>query len=106
MKIEKYVFNFPAAIKWASTKFDLPPLGPTQTQVIYCIKRLSTATNASIIQYLRKHQNNANDNAISYALRDLTAYGLLDKDAKVYNLSYKGREYIALVRRYLLNKRI
>ena len=106
MKIEKYIFNFPKANRWAAAKYKLPALSPTQLQVIYSVKRLGTATNASIIQYLRKQQNTANDNAVSYALRDLTLAGMLLKTNRVYNLSPTGREYISLVRSYLLNIRL
>ena len=106
MKIEKYIFCMNKANKWASSKIGAQALSPTQLQTIYCIRRIGTATNATIIQYLRKMQNNANDNAVSYALRDLTANGMLEKTGRVYNLSHTGREYLALVRRYLVNVRL
>ena len=106
MKIEKYIFCFNKANSWAASKFDLEPLTQTQLQVIYAVRRLNTSTNATIIQYLRKMQNKANDNAISTCLKDLTAMELLERAGKAYNLTYKGREYLAIVRRYLFNVRL
>lgn len=106
MKIEKYIFSFPKANSWAAGKIGAQALSPTQLQVIYTVRRIGTATNATIIQYLRKMQNKANENAVSYALRDLTANGMLEKTGRVYNISPTGREYMALVRRYLVNVRM
>ena len=106
MKVDKYIFSFPKANRWASAKVGAPVLTPTQLQVIYAVRRLGTSTNTTVIQYLRKLQNNANENAVSYALRDLTAASLLLKDNRVYSIAPAGREYMALVRRYLINVRL
>lgn len=106
MKIEKYVFCLPHATKYASKKIGVRPLRPTEIQTLYCIRRLGTATNATIIQYLRKYQNNGNDNAVSFALRDLTALGLIIKDDRKYTLNFSGREWMSLVRRYMVNIRL
>lgn len=106
MKIDKYIFCFTKANQWASAKIGAQALSPTQLQTLYCIRRIGNATNATIIQYLRKMQNKANENAVSYALRDLTANGMLVKTGRTYNISPTGREYMAHVRRYLVNVRL
>jgi DNA-binding PadR family transcriptional regulator len=106
MKIEKYIFSFPKANKLAAGKVGAQALSPTQLQVIYCIRRIGTATNSTIIQYLRRMQNTANENAVSYALRDLTANGMLEKTGRMYVISPSGREYMARVRQYLVNVRM
>lgn len=106
MKVDKYIFSFPKANRWAAAKIGVEPLSPTELQVLYAVRRLGTATNSTIIAYLRKMQNKANENAVSYSLRDLSNMGLLVKDNRVYNVSPTGREYMSLIRRYLVNVRL
>lgn len=107
MKIEKYIFCFPKALRFASKKLGITKeLSPTNLQVLYAVRRLGLSTNATIIQYLRKLQNTAPDNNISASLRDLSAIGLLERDDMGYMLSPSGRELLSLIRRYLVNVRM
>lgn len=107
MKIEKYIFCMPKAVKFASRKVGLVSiLSPTNLQVLYAVRRLSLSTNATIIHYLRKMQNTAPENNISASLRDLTAMDLIQRDTHGYSLSPTGREFLSLIRRYLVNVRL
>lgn len=107
MKIEKYIFCFPKALRVACKKLGITKeLSPTNLQVLYAIRRLGLSTNATIIQYLRKLQNNAPDNNISLSLRDLSSLGLIERDDHGYSLSASGRELLSLIRRYLVNVRM
>lgn len=107
MKIEKYVFCFPKALKFACKKLGISAIiSPTNLQVLYAIRKLGLSTNATIIYYLRKMQNVAPDNNISISLRDLTNLGLIERDDHGYSLSSSGREFLSLIRRYLVNVRL
>jgi len=94
------------ANKIASKRVGIHHLRPTEIEVLYTIRRIPRSTNASIIRYLRKMQNKGNENAVSFALKDLTAKGLLIRTANDYTLSHLGIEWMNMVRRYLLNIRL
>lgn len=97
----------PKAIKFASRKMDLPSTpSPTDLQVIYAVRRLGLSTNATIKQYLIKMQNTAPDNNISMSLKELRGWNLIEKDAHGYALTPTGREFLSLIRRYLVNVRL
>ena len=107
MKVDKYILCMPKAIKWATTKLKLtasPSMG--QLQILYAIRRLGLSTNATIIQYLRKMQNIAPENIVSNNLKALRELELVEQGEAGYSLSPSGREFLSLIRRYLVNVRL
>jgi DNA-binding MarR family transcriptional regulator len=105
MKVDKYILCFPKANRWAGGKIGVAPLNPTEQQVLYAIRKLGTSTNTTIIEYLRKLQNVAPESGICNAIKSLTEKQLIER-ANGYVLSPAGREYLALIRRYLVNVRL
>lgn len=105
MKLEKYIFCFTKANKFCAQKVGASALNHTELMVIFAIRKLATSTHSTITQLLRKYQNIASENRVSYALKHLREMDLINKDGSTYALSPSGREYLALIRRYFINIR-
>lgn len=109
MKLEKYIFNLPKAVKLASTRTGTPrPLIPTELFLLYAIKRLpNPCTQTHLQRFSAIVYNPLTLNTIHKGLCYLVEYGLIERDAlKSYSLTPLGREYLSYIRRYLINVRL
>lgn len=108
MKLEKYVFCLPKAIKMAALRTGtLRSLYPTELFLLYAIKRLpAPCTQVHIQRFGNSLQNPITLTTIRKGLDYLTEQGLIERNLKSYSLSPLGREYLSYIRQYLINVRL
>lgn len=106
MKIQKYVFLFHAAVEVASKRLNIPNLKTSDCFVLYSIAYLPKATHGSLMRHNEDMRYNVTAMTISTSLRTLLDAELISLDSRVYSITWKGREFMSYVRRYLLHKRI
>ena len=106
MKIDKYILCFDHANQLAAKRLQLHPATPVELQILITLKRLISASPASIRNYLRKHHNTGGEITVKRCLSRLLQDNLINKSSTSYSLSPIGREYLSHIRRNLLHKRL
>jgi DNA-binding PadR family transcriptional regulator len=106
MKIEKYIFHLPEAMRVASVRMDVRPLKEYEVLVLYVIRHYFPITFMGVLRKIESFYRPIAFQSIHNALHYLKSIGFIEQNLKSYSLSPLGREYLSLVRRYLLHKRI
>jgi DNA-binding PadR family transcriptional regulator len=108
MKLEKYIFNLPKAVKLASTRTGVSrPLIPSELFLLYAIKRLPPpCTQTHLQRFSDRVHNPVTLNTIHKGLNNLVEYGFIERDVRSYSISPLGREFLSYIRRYLINVRL
>lgn len=108
MKIEKYIFCLPKAMRLASTRTGISrPLYPTEIFLLYALKRLpSPCTQSHLQRFCASVYNPLTLTTIHKGLMYLLEQELIERNLKSYSLSPVGREYLSHIRRYLINVRL
>lgn len=103
MLIEKYVLHFNRAVISVGERTGTGRLNHLQMSILYCLKRQRSA----IGPYMISKRANTDHAHTQNACTTLTGMGLIDRmDGGKYIISAKGREFLGMVRRYLLNIRL
>jgi len=106
MKIEKVIFHLPEAIRLASVRMDIRPLKTFEVLTLYVIRHYYPITASGILSKIRSFYHPIGNQSAHDALFYLKSVDLIEKSQMSYSISPLGREYLSLVRRYLLHKRI
>jgi hypothetical protein len=108
MKLEKYIFCLPKALRLASSRTGISrPLYPTELFLLYAIKRLpDPCTQAHLHRFSEHVYNPLTLTTIKKGLTYLLEQELIDRKLKSYSLSPLGREYLSHIRQYLINVRL
>lgn len=108
MKLEKYIFNLPKAIRLASTRTGVSrPLIPSELFLLYAIKRLpNPCTQTHLQRFSASVHNPITLNTIHKGLLYLVEQQLIERNQKSYSISPLGREYLSYIRQYLINVRL
>lgn len=106
MKIEKYVFFLPEALRLAAARLDIRPLTNYDLLVLYILRHYSPITFMGVLRKIQSYYYPASHMSVYRSLDYLKSVELINHSQKSYTLSPLGREYLSLVRRYLLHKRI
>lgn len=107
MKIEKYVFYYHKANDLYSRKYGSPrPLNHCETFCLYAVRHLSTARMATIMAHADKCHYTVSYVWVKKSILFLLAIGFVQREGMTYSLSYKGRDYLYGVRRYMMHKRL
>lgn len=108
MKLEKYIFSLPKALRLASTRTGVSrPLYPTELFLLYAIKRLPDPCTQTHLQRFSAHVHNPITlTTIHKGLMYLVEQELVERNLKSYSISPLGREYLSYIRQYLINVRL
>lgn len=107
MLIEKYIFYFEKANGFSSKKIGLTrALSSHELFCLYSVRRLVNTSKASLKNFSIKSNYLLNDMAIYRSYKFLIEQGMIDGNTNNYCITIKGREYISLIRRWLLKQRI
>lgn len=107
MKIEKYVFHYGKANDLYSRKHGSPrPLNHCETFVLHAIRYLNTARIATILDHASRCHYQVSYVYVKRSVDFLISIQFVQRNDLVYFLTYKAREYLSGIRRYLLNKRL
>lgn len=105
MKIEKVLFFLPPAMDYAATKLRVKPPALTDLVILYILRR-SSMTCFAIHKLTLSYGRNTAYRTIHYSLQYLLSIQFIERTGKAYTIAPLGREYLSLIRRYLLNKRL
>lgn len=105
MKIEKYLLYLNKANKMAGQRLSVTPLTPVQLTILHLIRIHAPVRSVTLCSILIPDLC-AHPRYVEFSLKGLRESGLIIHEGVTYRLSHTGREYIHLVRRYLLHKRI
>jgi hypothetical protein len=106
MKIEKYLLHLPASIRMASKRMELPRLTTLQLTLLFLIRTHSPVKTIVLFNICKKAELVANYPSLANNVSILTRYGLIEGSDALYSLTYRGRDYLSYIRRYLLHKRL
>ena len=108
MKLEKYIFCLPKAIRLASTRTRISrPLYPTELFLLYALKRLpNPCTQTHLQRFSASVHNPITLTTIHKGLMYLIDQQLIERNLKSYSLSPLGREYLSYIRQYLIHVRL
>lgn len=106
MKLQKYVFLMPRAIEWSSDKIGIRSLRMSEVFILYSCDYLPHTSYSSLVRHGKNFGYPISLPTISESLRSLVSMELLENVGKSYVLTWKGREFLSRVRRYLLNVRL
>lgn len=105
MKIDKYVLFMPAANVKACKRLNVRPLSAHNIALLYAIKQ-KPINYSAIMEYFISIAFDISDTTIHYSLQYLLSIQFIERTGKAYTIAPLGREYLSLIRRYLLNKRL
>lgn len=105
MLIDKYVLCMPTGMKKVAKRMDIPRT-PTLNDmaILYAIKKSPSNSFSGILRYIHARRT-MDDRTLKDSLLFMLESELIKKENKQYYLTSKGLEYLASVRRYLLNIR-
>jgi len=107
MKIDKYVFLYEAANDFYSRKYGSPrSLNYCETFILYSVRYLNTPRIATIMAHASQCRYQVTYVYIKRSMRFLESIDFVSRDGLIYSLTYKGRDYLSGVRKYLLNRRL
>lgn len=106
MKLQKYMFMMPRAVEWSSDKLGIRTLRTSEVFILYSIDYLPRSTYSSLIRHGESCSYPISLPTISSGLRSLVSMELIQNDGGVYVLTWKGRDFLSRVRRYLINVRL
>lgn len=107
MKIDKYVFLYGKANDLYSRKYGSSrPLNQCETFVLYAIRYLNTPRVTTILSHAASCFYTVSYVYVNRSLKFLCDIEFIKREGLVYSLTYKGRDYLSGVRRYLLNRRL
>lgn len=105
MKIEKVLIFLHPAIRHASSKLKVEPLSVIDLTILYILRR-SSLTVVAIHKLSTSYGRDTAIKTIHYSLQYLLSIQFIERTGKAYTIAPLGREYLSLIRRYLLNKRL
>ena len=107
MLIDKYIFFLPRANSYTANRLRITrQLRQHELFCMYAVRKMPKATAASILRYASKANYPLCEIAIYRACKFLEKEGLLQKVVNEFSLSITGREYLALIRKFMVNKRV
>ena len=106
MKLQKYMFLLPRAIELASSRLGVRTIRMSEAFILYSSDYLPQATYSSLVRHGKNFGYPISLPTIAQGLRFLVASELLSNDNGVYSLTWKGREFLSRIRRYMLNARL
>lgn len=106
MKIEKIVFHLPEAIRLASVRLGIRPLKTYEVTILYVIRCYFPIQTVAIRRKIESFYYPIGHQSVIDGLAYLKSVELINLSQRSYSISPLGREYLSLVRRYLLHKRI
>lgn len=105
MKLDKYILFLPAANDLAAKRTKVRPLSTHNLAVLYAIKQRPIGFKA-LLNYLHSCFYPIAETTMHYSLDYLLSIQFIERTGKAYTIAPLGREYLSLIRRYLLNKRL
>jgi len=106
MKIEKYVFHLPEALRLASVRLGIRPLTENELLILFVVRHFYPITFMAVLRKIESFYRPISYQSIHKGLAYLKSVELINLSQRSYSISPLGREYLSLVRRYLLHKRI
>lgn len=106
MKIEKVIFHLPEAIRLASVRLGIRPLKQYEVLILYVIRCYHPIATNAIVRKIESFYHPIGNKSVVEGLAYLRTVELIFQSQRSYSISPLGREYLSLVRRYLLHKRI
>lgn len=107
MKIEKILYMLPRSMDLASRRLGIRTLRESELTVLYVIKNYPYPPGKTAIhRYLQGVKHPASYVTVHHACNWLLEVGLVDRIGTKYSLSYKGKDYLQFVRRYLVHQRL
>ena len=107
MKIEKVLYMLPHAMELASKRLGIRTLRESELTVLYVIRNAGVPPGkCAIHRYLGKMKHPASYVTVHHACDWLVEVGLIERSGTKYSLSYRGKDYLHAVRRYMIHRRI
>lgn len=107
MKVEKYIFMFPAAIEKMSVRFGVKILGGNELFVLYSLSYLpANCSQQAILRHAKRMKRSLANSSLSESLSYLSSVGFIESVSLRYTITSLGRSYLSGIRRYLVNKRL
>lgn len=107
MKIEKYILHLHPAIVMASKRMGIPRLSLLHVSLLYMIRLRQPVRTGALRELCEASELAKRLDTMSVALAFLREHELVQRDEKLlYSLTYRGRDYLSYIRRYLLHKRL
>ena len=106
MKIAKYVFFLSQANENASKRCRISRVTPVALFVLYTIQVHPRADRPALRRHIDRIGYRVKWHTISCAIEECRTKGLIDLQDHVHTLTPLGREFLSIVRHFLLNKRI
>jgi hypothetical protein len=107
MKVDKYLFLFPEAVRLTAQRMKIKNLTLAELTLLYLCRRMQGNISAAIVsRKCDKYFLTFTPRTIREGLVTLAANNLLIKDKDFYTVTPDGREFIYRVNRYLINFRL
>ena len=107
MKIEKILYMLPRSMDIASRRLGIRTLRESELTVLYVIKNSPFLPGKTAIhRHLQRFKHPAAYVTVHHACNWLLEVGLIERIGTKYSLSYRGKDYLQCVRRYLVYQRL
>lgn len=105
MKIEKVLFFLTEALRLAAVRCDCERLSQTELTILYIVRNYGHIREESILRKFASFYHPIARNTVSVSLRKMFDNNLVSR-SNGYTITPLGREYLAYVRRYMINRRL
>lgn len=103
MKIEKYIFCLPKAVRLSCQRMGIRTLRPSELFLLYASTHLIFPSGQNYIRFAKRYGHKVSHVTAYEGIDSLKYLGLLDEKN---NITDKGRDLLSGIRRYLVNIRL
>lgn len=107
MKVTKYIFSFDSANQRISRRMRIPTLNDSEVFTLYAVNHAPlNCSRQGIHRWAKRCRHPISIHSITDAVVRLKDYGLLQEEEGRISITSQGKEWIAMVRMYLVNLRL